>query len=215
MSDRPRPLLAGEWSPKMQDALAALRPANARHPFPARDPERPKGLNVLGTLAHHPELATAYHHLVGHALFATSLTPRQRELLVLRVAHRRDSAYEWAQHAVIAADAGITPDEVERVRADPADGDLWSQVDRAVLIAADDLLDDARIADHTWATLASEFDTRQIMDVIFTVGTYDVLAMALRSFDVPPRRRSRRAVTSAPRRAGRVRARRCGPSGGR
>ena len=70
--------------------IAALRPANATHPFPARDPDRPKGLNVLGFLAHHPALATAYHHFNGHVLFATTITPRQRELLVLRVAALRD-----------------------------------------------------------------------------------------------------------------------------
>ena len=82
------PIPPGEWPPGMQDALAALRPANPRHPFPARDPSRPKGLNALGFLAHHPELATAYHHFNGHVLFASTITPRQRELLVLRVAYR-------------------------------------------------------------------------------------------------------------------------------
>ena len=30
----------------------------------------------------------------------------------------------------------------------------------------------------------AELDTQQMMDVVFTVGAYDVLAMALRTFDV-------------------------------
>jgi 4-carboxymuconolactone decarboxylase len=168
----------------MKAALAALRPANPRHPFPASDPDRPKGLNVLGTLARYPALAEAYHTLTGHALFGTSLSLRQRELVVLRVAAVRDSQYEWLQHVVLAGDVGIAPEEVERVAAGP-DAPGWSDLDAALLRAVDELLADALIGDATWAALEAELDVEQLMDVIFTVGTYDVLAMLFRSFGVP------------------------------
>ena len=36
----------------------------------------------------------------------------------------------------------------------------------------------------TYAALSAEFDARQTMDVVFTVGAYEVFAMALRTFDV-------------------------------
>ena len=168
----------------MAEALAALRPPAPRHPFPARDASRPKGLNALGLLAHHPALTTAYHHFNGHVLFATTLTPRQRELLVLRVAVQRDAAYEWAQHAVLAGDAGITDEELDRVRSGPS-AEGWSPFEAALLAAADELVRDARITDATWSVLAGELDARQLMDLVFTVGAYDLLAMAFRTFDVP------------------------------
>jgi len=167
----------------MKAALAALRPPNARHPFPKRE-GRPKGLNVLGMLAVHPELARAYNTFNGHVLFASTLSPRQRELLVLRVAAVRDSRYEWEQHAVIAGDNDIGPDEVTRVAAGP-DAPGWSTLERAMLQAVDELLDDALISDQTWSTLVGELDEQQLMDLVFTVGAYDLLAMALRSFGVP------------------------------
>jgi AhpD family alkylhydroperoxidase len=167
----------------MRGALAALRPAEARHPFPIPDPTRPKGLNVLGTLARHPQLATAFHTFNGHILFATTLTPRQRELLVLRVAAVRSCRYEWAQHAVLAGDAGITPEELERVDAGPgAPG--WEPTEAALVRAVDELLDDAEISAPTWARLADAFDEQQLLDLIFTVGAYDALAMALKSLAV-------------------------------
>ena len=177
------PLPPADWPPTMQDALAALRPANPRHAFPPRDPSRPKGLNVLGLLAHHPELTTAYHTLVGHILYATTLTAPQRELLVLRVAHLRDAEYEWAQHVVLARDAGLTDEEIERVRAGSgADG--WSPLQAALLDAADELVRDARVSPDTWSTLRDALDTQQLLDVVFTVGTYDTLAMAFRTFEL-------------------------------
>ena len=177
------PIPPGEWPPTMQDALAALRPANPRHPFPPRDPSRPKGLNALGLLAHHPELTTAYHTFTGHVLFSTTLSPRQRELLVLRVAHLRDATYEWAQHAVLAGDAGIADDEVARVR-EGSTADGWDPLDAALLAAVDELVVDARLTDETYAALSAELDVQQLMDVVFTVGAYDLLAMAFRTFDV-------------------------------
>ncbi len=177
------PLPPDEWPEDMQAALAALRPPNARHPFPPRDPSRPKGLHALGMLAHHPALTTAFNTFNGHVLFATTLSARERELLVLRVAARRDAAYEWAQHVVLAGDAGISRQEVERVRVGAA-ADGWSAHDRALLAAVDELLDEARIGEPTWAALAATLDRQQLMDVVFTVGAYDLLAMAFRTFDV-------------------------------
>ncbi len=177
------PLPPGDWPPEMGDAIAALRPPNPRYPFPSRDPSRPKGLNALGLLAHHPELTTAYHHFNGHVLFASTITPRQRELLILRVSVLRGSEYEWAQHAVLAADAGITGDELERVRTGPTDAG-WPPFEAALLTAADELVRDACLSDETWAGLSGELDTRQLMDVVFTVGAYDLLAMAFRTFGV-------------------------------
>ncbi len=184
--DAPRlvPLAPSAWPEGMDEALAALRPPNPRHPFPSREPGRPKALNALGTLAHHPELARAFHTFNGHILFASTLSPRQRELLVLRVAAVRDAAYEWRQHVVLASDAGITPEEVDRIAEGP-DAAGWSGFDRAMVSAVDELLRDARVAAGTWETLAAELEVEQLMDLVFTVGAYDTLAMVFRTFDVP------------------------------
>jgi alkylhydroperoxidase family enzyme len=167
----------------MRAAMAALRPAEQRHPFPRRDPGRPKGLNALGVLAQYPTLTTAFHTFNGHILFGTSLSVRQRELAVLRVAAVRDATYEWTQHAVLAGDADIGPEEVERV-AEGADADGWSPLEAAILRAVDELIADALITDDTWSVLAGELSVEQLMDLVFTVGNYDLLAMAFRSFGV-------------------------------
>lgn len=170
----------GDWPEEMQAALAALRPAHPRHAFPAPDPDRPKGLNLLGTFAHHPDLTRAFHTLAGHALFGTTLSERQRELLVLRVAAVRGCEYEWAQHLVLAAAAGITEAEIAAVRA----GRGLDGTEQALLAAVDELLRDAMVSDATWSALAADLGAQQLMDVVFTVGTYDTLAMAMRSFGV-------------------------------
>ena len=176
------PLPPKEWPAAMRDALAALRP-DAAGPPPPRQEGRPKGLNALGTFAHYPELTRAFYTFNGHVLFGSTISDRQRELLVLRVAARRDAAYEWAQHVVLAGDAGLSSEEIERTRLGP-DAPGWAPADAALLRAADELLDGATVSDATWAALATELDTKQLMDVVFTVGAYDIVAMFFRTFGV-------------------------------
>ena len=138
---------------------------------------------MMGTMAIHPEVTAAYNHLIRHALYFTTITPRQRELLVLRVAHLRDAPYEWAQHVYQAGVVGLTPEEVARIRAG-ADADGWVPVEKALLAAADELVAGAGIGEATYTELSEELDTQQVMDVVFTVGVYDMLAMVLRTFEV-------------------------------
>ena len=180
---RIRPLPPAEWPSEMREALAALHPPEPRHPFPSPGGDRPKGLNVLGTLAHHPALTRAYHTFNGHVLFASTLSVRQRELLVLRVAAVRDAEYEWAQHVVLGRDAGLDDGEIARIAEGPA-APGWAPLDAAMLRAVDELVGDAEIGDATWEALARELDEQQLMDLVFTVGAYDLLAMAFRSFRV-------------------------------
>jgi alkylhydroperoxidase family enzyme len=179
---RIEPLAPGEWPDEMRAALRALRPVDATLPAPRRE-GRPKGLNALGTFARYPRLAQAFHTFNGHVLFGTSLSERQRELVVLRVASLRGSEYEWRQHVVLAGDVGIEPEELARVAQGP-DAPGWSAFERALLGAVDELVRDAIVSDATWDELAGTLDTHQLMDLVFTVGAYDLLAMAFRSFGV-------------------------------
>jgi alkylhydroperoxidase family enzyme len=181
------PLPPQDWPPEMRDAIAALTPPEPRHPLPQRRPGRPKGLNVLGMLARHPALTRAYHAFNGQVQFATTLSVRQRELLVLRTAAVRRADYEWAQHVVLGRDAGLDDDDIARIAKGP-DAASWAggdPLERAMVAAVDELIADATITDGTWDLLRRHLDDRQLMDLVFTVGAYEVLAMALRTFGTP------------------------------
>ena len=78
-------------------------------------PDAPPLPGILGLLGHHPRLAANWLALSGGLLDDPVLDPRDRELLILRVGWRTQCRYEWVQHVRMAADAGITPAEVEAV----------------------------------------------------------------------------------------------------
>jgi alkylhydroperoxidase family enzyme len=176
------PLPRDEWTDEIGEAIAALMPPGVDRPLRRRKGGS-KGHNVLGTLARHPKLMHAYHTFNGHILFTSSLSPRQRELLILRVAALREAEYEWEQHVVLAEEAGLDGQEIARIAVGP-DATGWSTPDVAMVRAVDELVADAMISDATWAVLSETMDEHQLMDLVFTVGAYDLLAMAFRSFGV-------------------------------
>jgi len=172
------PLLVKNWPPEMRDALAAMTPPGHRHSLTGDS--RRQGANILGALAHHPALAKAFFTLNGHLLRATTLTPRQRELVIMRVAVLRQSSYEWAQHVFLARDAGLTDLEIAWIAWGP-EAPVWDELDASLLRAVGELDRDGFIADETWAVLVEHLDARQILDVIFTAGAYATIAWMVES----------------------------------
>jgi len=142
-------------------------------------------LNIFRTLAHHPKLMKRWLVFGNHVLAKSTLAPRERELAILRVGWLCRAGYEWGQHVAIAREAGLRDEEIERVPRGP-DAPGWSPLERAVLRAADELHEDQFVSDATFAELASHYDERQLLDLVFTVGQYHLVSMALNTFGVQP-----------------------------
>lgn len=135
-------------------------------------------LNVFATVAHHPDLLRAWLRLGTHLLLATTLAPRDRELVILRTAWTSRCAYEWGQHVVIARREGIDDDEIIRIAAGP-DAPDWSGDDAILLTAVDELVDRADWSEPTWRALAARFDPPELLDLLFCIGHYRMLAGVL------------------------------------
>ena len=182
---RIRPIPRDEWGEEMISALESMQPPTARHyvPPPGGRPERPRGTNVMGTFAHHPDLASAFFGFNGHILYGTTLSLRQRQLLVLRVATVRQARYLWLQHLAHKDDAGLSDADIARIAFGP-DAPMLDPFEALLLRAVDELIGAGRVGPETWAGLAAGLEPRQILDVIFTVGCYDTVAMMCDSLDL-------------------------------
>ncbi|MBO0729805.1 MAG: carboxymuconolactone decarboxylase family protein [Acidimicrobiaceae bacterium] len=138
--------------------------------------------NFFRTLVRNPRLFKRWVRY-GHFLINGELPARDRELLVLRAAHRSDCGYEWTQHVQIASAAGLSADEIDRVRLGPDDG-AWSAFDATLLRAADELIDHHTLTDRTWAALAERYDEPQMIEVPVVVGVFYSMGFTLNSFGV-------------------------------
>jgi 4-carboxymuconolactone decarboxylase len=140
-------------------------------------------LNIFATFAHHPKLMKRWLVFGNHVLAKSTLPARDRELVVLRTGWNCGAAYEWGQHVVIARSIGITDDEITRVSVGP-EADGWSEDDAVLLRAADELHTDQTLTDATYATLAARYDVQNLLDLVFTVGQYHLVSMALNTLRV-------------------------------
>ena len=140
-------------------------------------------LNINATLARHSKLLKRWSVFSNHVLFKSSLPVRDREILILRIGWLCRSKYEWGQHVVIGKIAGLKNDEIKRIQEGP-DATDWDSFDATLLRAVDELYIDAFISDATWGKLTEHYNTKQIMDLIFTVGQYNLVSMTLNTLGV-------------------------------
>jgi 4-carboxymuconolactone decarboxylase len=156
-------------TPAQGEALAAAT-------FPGRPP-----LNIFRTLAREPEALKAFLAWGSYVLSKkNALSAREREMVVLRTGYLCKSGYEWTQHVEIGQRAGLSDDEIARLKT----GEGWNAADAALIRACDELHARQFITEATWSALREHFTEKQCMDVVFTAGQYTQVSMMLNTFGV-------------------------------
>jgi 4-carboxymuconolactone decarboxylase len=139
--------------------------------------------NIFTTLGHNPTALQAFLAWGGYVMRKTQLSARERELAILRVGYLCKAGYEWAQHSRLGKEAGLTDEELARIKIGPASND-WSVRERLLLQACDELHVDYFVSDATWRALLEHFDQRQCMDLVFVIGHYTQVCMMLNTFGI-------------------------------
>jgi alkylhydroperoxidase family enzyme len=171
-SPRIAPLADAEMTDEQRELLA---------PLEARG--RPV-LNIFRTMATHPDALRGFFGLANHVMSKRNTLPgREREIVILRAGFLSRAGYEWTQHVPIGRRAGLTDAEIEAIKAG-ADAPGWSEADRALLRATDELHRDQFVGEVTWQALAAHFSQRQCVDAVLTAGQYTLVSMLLNSLGV-------------------------------
>src|SRR5262245_51467507 len=141
--------------------------------------------NDFKTFARHPALLKSVVPFAHYIATGSGLPPRHRELLILRTAWLCRASYVWAQRASPARGVGLSVSDLRRVAEGP-DAAAWDGFEATLLKAADELYVNSFITDETWNALAARYDRSQLLDALFTVAEYTMLAGAINSFGVQP-----------------------------
>lgn len=141
--------------------------------------------NIFTTLGRHRRLFRRWVRFAA-ALMPGGLLPRaDTELVILRVAHGSNCDYEWRHHERLARMAGLTPEEIERVREGP-DAPGWRRRQGLLLRATDELRAERTISDALWAELRPLLTDAELIELCMLVGHYEMLAMTLSTLGVEP-----------------------------
>jgi len=137
-------------------------------------------MHIFATLARGgPDLFRSWMRF-GGALLSGSLSPRLRELVILRTAYRFNGRYEWAQHLEMGEAQGVTRAEMVALGGDLGAAE-WNELELASLRAVDDTADAGAVTDATWEVLSAHLDDQGLIELLMLIAHYMMLTTVLRS----------------------------------
>jgi len=153
-------------------------------PVPARNPDGTvrQSANVFNTFVRNPPADRTRGAINNHVNSRSTLMPRHRELLLMRIGILCRSEYEYAAHARAGRRAGMTDADIARILGGPGTG--GDVVEDALLRATDELFENDVVSAGTWMALAKSLDTRQLLDLLIAVGGYRSTSMLINSAGV-------------------------------
>jgi AhpD family alkylhydroperoxidase len=135
-------------------------------------------LNLYRALAHSPNVFHNFTRLGNSLLSRTELSPKLRELVILRIARLTGSEYEWAQHYSVALEAGVTREQTEAI-SHWSNSTKFSDEERAVLQYADEVAQNVAVKDETFQTLQKYLNEQCIVELTASVGYWGMVARFL------------------------------------
>lgn len=140
---------------------------------------------VFTTLARTRRTFWAWLAYSGSLMPFGALPRTDTELVILRIAHRRGSAYEWAHHERLGRRVGLTRQQIAAVR-DDDEPQPWTPRERALLSAVDELLSSRDLGDDAWAALRERCSERECVELLMLIAQYDGLATVLHTLRISP-----------------------------
>ncbi|CAB4882746.1 unannotated protein [freshwater metagenome] len=171
--------------PQQPRIAPVVDPDEAQLELLAKAPALPDGTvrNIFTTLLHHPVLLQRFNALAGTFFRFSHITAYERELLIVRVAGRTGSRYEYGQHLALARDAGLS-DEVIRAVLLQDGAPALSPEDQLLADVTDELLARGELGDAHWNALAQRYDTPALLEIVLTIGFYRMTADMLKTVGV-------------------------------
>jgi len=127
-------------------------------------------LNIFKIMAHNPRILRDWLRLATPLLSGgLTLSPRLREIAILRVAQVSGSEYEFAHHIRIAQQAGLSEAEISSLK-DHDETDLFYDLDRAVIRYTDALANLTAEGPDLARGLKRWLSDLEILELSFCVG---------------------------------------------
>lgn len=139
-------------------------------------------LNFTQMMVQHPGLYRTYMPFGEKLMRGSELPAKDREILVLRAVALCRETYEATHHVLIARNIGMTEAEIAAAQ---SGGAALAPFEQTLAKAAEELVLDHCLSEATWAQLAERYTQVQMMELVFLVGEYVMLAMVTNSFGMP------------------------------
>lgn len=133
-------------------------------------------------LLNSPDVALGWNTYLKSIREFTELDPLEREVLILRVAALTESQYEWDAHAKVALRAGGTQQLLDNI----FNGQLEvvTANNRLLMQVAEEITVSTGLATETFQALEAAYSERQILEIVATVATYNMVSRVINSLHI-------------------------------
>ena len=131
-----------------------------------------------------PELGDRMQNLGAYARFNPVLDAKINELAIIMTARYWTAQFEWYVHKNAALRAGLSEQIVDAI-ATGRRPSAMSPDETAAYDLCNELLNEHRVSDATFATAVETFGERGVVDIIGSVGYYSLVSMLLNVDEYP------------------------------
>jgi alkylhydroperoxidase family enzyme len=139
-------------------------------------------MNKLRALSHSPEALRRFMKFGSYFLGEGKLSPKLRELAILRAGYLCRSPYEFSQHIAYGRRAGLSDEQIRAI-AQP-DATLFDTRELAVLSYAGELTSKSNVSDATYAGVAAFLNDEEIVELTMVTGFYNMVSRTLNALQV-------------------------------
>lgn len=176
MKQRIANLPSEQWTPEVERTFPIMLPEGSN--------AKGSDFNSILVLAHHPEVSESFLRFNTVLARGVELPPRLKEIAILRTAWRCENAYEWGHHMLSGLSSGLSAAHYTELKSS-SPGRLWTGLEQAIIEATDAIIESQMINDALWARLMRELTTKQVMELLYVVGCYTMLASILNCAGTP------------------------------
>lgn len=133
----------------------------------------PMSANMLArVMAQATTVRPAFSSMIGAIMTGLTLPALEREIAILGVVFLDKGHYECAQHRAVAAAMGIAAEKVEAIADERFDDAVFNEREQAILGFVRQAVKLVRVDDPTFARLTAFYNDRQVVELIYLIGTY-------------------------------------------
>jgi 4-carboxymuconolactone decarboxylase len=135
-------------------------------------------LNLYRAVGHSPSTIAGFIKLGNVLLNRAELSPKLREIAILRIANLTGSEYEWTQHVPIALEVGVTQQRIDDI-AKWKRSNSFNPVEKAVLQYTDEVAQNVKVMNETYNALKGFLNERCIVELTVSIGYWGMIARVL------------------------------------
>ena len=129
-----------------------------------------KDLRILRVLANSPGMFRPFVLMADALLRRSKLPAKEREVVIMHLAAQRGVPYEWAEHVPMAAEAGVSDEQLAALSSGTLDDlTLFSPTEQLSLRAAREIADGA-LSEARWNELNDAIGEGAALDLLLTVA---------------------------------------------